>query len=266
MMKKDNNEFESTVYGPVLSWRVGQSLGIDLILETSVCSFNCIYCQLGSIQIVSNQRKEFVKTSKVIDDFKTSLWRKSDIITYSGSGEPTLARNLGDVASQIAKITDIPQLVLTNGTLLNDPEVIADLQKVDRVFVKIDAASEEQFQRINRPVDGVTLQSIVQGAKHFKTRFNGVLGVQVMFLPLNKGDVDQLAEILIDIQPHEVQLNTPTRPYPKSWHIAARGGHNKELRPYESTPLRAISIEEARAIEDRLIELTGLNIVSVYQQ
>jgi wyosine [tRNA(Phe)-imidazoG37] synthetase (radical SAM superfamily) len=265
-MTTDKNQFESTVYGPVLSWRVGQSLGIDLILETSVCSFNCIYCQLGSIQVISNQRKVFVQTSKVIDDFKASLWQKSDIITYSGSGEPTLARNLGEIASHIARITDIPQLVLTNGTLLNDPEVIADLQKVDRVFVKIDAASEDKFQRINRPVSGVTLESIVKSAQNFKRQFNGVLGVQVMFLPLNKGDVDQLAKLLIDIKPDEVQLNTPTRPYPKSWHIAARGGHNKDLRPYESTPLRAISIEDAQEIEDRLKELTGLNIVSVYQQ
>lgn len=85
----------SSVYGPVPSWRAGKSLGIDLILHTSTCSFNCIYCQLGAIQNVTNIRRLFVSTKQVIDDFFNSNWQSADIITYSGSGEPTLATNLG---------------------------------------------------------------------------------------------------------------------------------------------------------------------------
>ncbi|HOJ62499.1 MAG TPA: radical SAM protein [bacterium] len=253
----------STVYGPVRSWRVGLSLGIDLILETSVCSFNCIYCQLGNIQVVTNQRKLFVPTDTVLRDFLASRWRESDIITYSGSGEPTLATNLGEVAREISRITPIPQLVLTNGALLQDPQVIQDLQGVHRVYVKLDAASEEMFQRINRPANGITLASIVDQVKRFRKRYKGMLGIQVMFMPLNRNETERLAEILRDIQPDEVQLNTPTRPYPRYWHIASRGGHTEALRPYPSTPLRTISREEAAAIETRLRDLTGLPIVAV---
>ncbi|MBN2329363.1 MAG: radical SAM protein [Candidatus Omnitrophica bacterium] len=256
----------SSVYGPVPSWRVGQSLGIDLICETSVCSFNCAYCQLGSIQIITNQRKLFISTEKVIQDFKESDWKKSDIITYSGSGEPTLATNLGDVARKIRKITEIPQLVLTNGTQLNNPEVISDLRHVQRVYVKLDAASEKVFQRVNRPVDGVTLANIVQWTKDFKKRYSGFLGIQIMFLPMNRSEVEGISEILQEIGPDEVQLNTPTRPYPRSWHIASRGGHSEELRPYESVPLRAVTLEDAEEIERALREKTGLKILSVYQK
>lgn len=256
----------NTVYGPVLSWRVGQSLGIDLICEVSTCSFNCVYCQLGAIQVITNQRKEFVPTDKVISDFSNSAWRNADIITYSGSGEPTLACNLGEVAREISKITDIPQLVLTNGTLLNDPHVIADLHAVQRVYIKLDAAREEIFQRVNRPVPGVTLSNIVQSSQHFKKNYDGLLGIQIMFLPTNRGEVNGLIDILNQIRPDEVQLNTPTRPYPKSWHIASRGGHSEALRPYEAVPLRTISLEEAQEIETTLREKTGLKILSVYQQ
>jgi len=145
----------SSIYGPVHSWRVGESLGIDLICETSTCSFNCFYCQLGKIQKVTNERTLFIDTKSVMDDFENSQWKKSDIITFSGSGEPTLATNLGEVSRAIKKITPIPQLLLTNGTLLNHPEVIADCQGIDKVYVKLDAPDEEHFQRINRPVKGM---------------------------------------------------------------------------------------------------------------
>ncbi len=254
----------STVYGPVRSWRVGMSLGIDLIRDTSVCSFNCVYCQLGNIQVVTNQRQLFVSTDQVARDFLASRWRESDILTYSGSGEPTLALNLGEVAREIGRITPIPQLVLTNGTRLDDPRVIQDLQAVQRVYVKLDAASEEMFQRVNRPANGVTLASVVKHAKRFKKQYGGVFGIQVMFMPLNQNEADRLADLLNEMQPDEVQLNTPTRPYPRKWHIASRGGHTEALRPYASTPLRTISREEAAAIETHLRDKTGLPIVSVY--
>ncbi|MGC9330206.1 MAG: radical SAM protein [Candidatus Hinthialibacter sp.] len=265
-MSTSSAQSASSVYGPVPSWRVGQSLGIDLICETSVCSFNCIYCQLGTIQVLTNQRKLFIPTEKVIQDFKESDWRKSDIITYSGSGEPTLAKNLGEVARKIREITEIPQLVLTNGTQLNNPDLISDLSHIQRVYVKLDAASETVFQRVNRPAPGVTLAKIVQWTKDFKKQYSGFLGVQTMFLPVNRNEVEGLAEILQEIGPDEVQLNTPTRPYPRSWHIASRGGHSKELRPYESVPLRTITLEDAEEIERTLRKKTGLKILSVYQK
>ena len=255
----------STVYGPVRSWRVGMSLGIDLICETSVCSYNCIYCQLGAIERMSNDRRLFISTEQVLRDFSNSRWRESDIITYSGSGEPTLAVNLGEVVREIATITAIPQLVLTNGVLIGEPQVVADLQDVDRVYIKMDAASEEVFQRVNRPVPGVTLEKIFQNIHRFRREYPGYLGIQIMFLPSTLDEVDRLAERLLTIQPDEVQLNTPTRPYPKTWHISSRGGHTKELRKYESVPLRTITHEQALEIEDRLRRLTGLTVVSVYK-
>ncbi len=265
-MTLETNTSVSTVYGPVYSWRVGMSLGIDLICQTSVCSYNCIYCQLGQIQQITNERRHFVPTSKVIEDFLKSEWKKSDILTYSGSGEPTLALNLGEVVRELQQITNIPQLVLTNGTLLHDPHLIEELQPMDKVFVKLDAADESMFQRINRPVSGITLQTILENIKNFRPHYPGYLGIQTMFLPSNRRELDGIINHLIDIQPDEVQLNTPKRPYPRYWHISSRGGHTEELRPYDSTPLRTITPKEAQEMTKRLREETGLNIVSVYKE
>src|SRR5690606_34812133 len=155
-----------TVYGPVKSWRFGQSLGIDPIFETSTCSFNCVYCQLGHIQDITTKHKVYVPTQKVLSDFSEVLAAKTpiDVITYSGSGEPTLASNLEEMIDGIRNLApSLPQYVLTNATELHLPQVRAALKKLDKVIVKIDAADEELFSRVNRPAPGVTLKSVIDG-------------------------------------------------------------------------------------------------------
>src|SRR5688572_4532892 len=130
----------STVYGHVRSWRVGQSLGVDMLFTSSICSFRCVYCQLGKIEIPTTERKVYVATEKVLADLEASAWEQADVITFSGSGEPTLAANLGETICAIKARTGKPVMVLTNATMLNDPGVRADLMAADKVFCKLDAA------------------------------------------------------------------------------------------------------------------------------
>src|ERR1041384_6820260 len=139
-----------TVYGPVSSWRVGRSLGIDLLAVNSICSFRCIYCQLGRINLHTSGRKVYVPTERVLSDLAASAWREADIITLSGSGEPTLAANLGAVIRESKRVTHKPVLVLTNSTLLGDAQVRRELGAADRVFCKLDAADEATFRKIDR--------------------------------------------------------------------------------------------------------------------
>ena len=74
----------TTVYGPVASWRFGWSLGVDLILSTSVCSLNCVYCQLGPIQERTNERREFLPTERVLADLEAHEWQRSEIVIRHG--------------------------------------------------------------------------------------------------------------------------------------------------------------------------------------
>ena len=124
----------STIYGPVKSWRVGQSLGVDLLFKTSICSFRCIYCQLGKIELPTRERQIYVPTEKVLEDLEASDWRSADVITLSGSGEPTLALNMGEVIRALKERTGKPVMVLTNATTLGDPQVRKELAEADRVF------------------------------------------------------------------------------------------------------------------------------------
>lgn len=258
---------KKTVYGPVKSWRFGESLGIDPIFETSTCSFNCIYCQLGEIQDITQNIKDYVPTERILKDFKDILDTKVkiDVVTYSGSGEPTLAKNLGEMVKGIRKLApEIPQYVLTNATELDNPIVISNLKDIDKVILKVDAPNEASFQRVNRPAKGVTLERTLKGIENFKKTFKGELEVQSMFMPINKKDVEDLANVLKAINPDVVQLNTPKRPYPTEWHKENRGNH-LEIFDYQVKSLKTISKEEAEEIESYLCKETGLKILSVYR-
>lgn len=255
----------STVYGPVTSWRVGQSLGVDLLFRNSICSFRCVYCQLGKIEEHTAERAVYVPTEKVMADLAESNWRDADIVTLSGSGEPTLALNLPEVIHQIKAYTGKPVMVLTNATTLTDPQVRRDLMEADKVFCKLDASNDRMLQMVDRPVAGVTVRSIVDGIKALRREYPGYLAVQSMFMPLNNQDVETFADILKEIGPDEVQLNTPLRPVPRGWYIEARGNHERANAPYEAVELKHLTREEARDLEARLRELTGLKVVSVYK-
>src|SRR3954470_1107577 len=221
----------STVYGPVESWRVGRSLGVDLLCDTSVCSFRCVYCQLGAINLHTFERRVYVKTERVLADLEVSCWREADVITLSGSGEPTLAANLGEVIRSVKTLTRKRVLVLTNATTLNDARVRRDLCLADEVFCKLDASDERAFRIIAQPVAGITLRSVVEGIKRFRAEYAGRLAVQVMLMRSHSGRVDAFARLLEEIRPDEVQLGAPLRPVPRTWHREARGNVESVMLP-----------------------------------
>ena len=252
----------STVYGPVDSWRLGLSLGIDLLFVNSICSFRCIYCQLGKINLHTGDRRVYVPTDQVVADLKKSDWPSADVVTFSGSGEPTLAANLGDVINAVKEITEKEVIVLTNAAHLDDEQVVSDLMFADRVFCKLDAADETGFERINRPVEGLTLRSIVKSIAEFKRRYEGILGIQTMYQPFSPEQISSLVAFLNEIGPDEVQINTPSRAIPREWFIEARG--NYETTPYPAVQPRIVSREELEALREALGRKTRFPVVTRY--
>lgn len=167
------------IYGPVKSWRSGTSLGIDPIGETSTCSFNCAYCQLGQIQKRTAEIKTYVPTEQILNDFSQAIENKDfdlkdlDVITFAGSGEPTLAENLAEIIDGLREImsgegVQVPISILTNATLFNDDEVCRRALKADLISLKLDAPNDEILRSINQPVEGVTIESIISGIKNLQ--------------------------------------------------------------------------------------------------
>jgi wyosine [tRNA(Phe)-imidazoG37] synthetase (radical SAM superfamily) len=156
------------VYGPVPSWRLGKSLGIDLIsTPNKTCSFDCVYCQIGQTKNKTSTRANFVSIEKMRIDLVNALSKTSpDVITFSGMGEPTLARNLGRVIDVVREITSLPLVILTNSSLVNLESVRKDLAKLDWMIAKVDAPTQHLFEEINYPLLGTSLSSILQESKN----------------------------------------------------------------------------------------------------
>ena len=201
------------VYGPVPSWRLGRSLGIDSVYtgKDNACSFDCIYCQAGRTYVLTDKRRVFVPTSEIIEKINALPPVEIDYITFSGAGEPTLAENLGEIIKEIRKIRKEKIAVLTNSSLIDREDVRRDLLLADFVIAKLDAHKEDLFLEIDRPVKTIKFDDIVKGLKDFKKGFEGRFALQIMFIEENKKYAKEIAHLARQINPDEIQINTPLR-------------------------------------------------------
>jgi wyosine [tRNA(Phe)-imidazoG37] synthetase (radical SAM superfamily) len=203
----------SIIYGPVSSWRLGRSLGIDIIsARGKTCSFDCAYCEWGATVHPLTERKEFVTLAELLKELETAKGVAADCATFAGGGEPTLAGNLGQAIEIVKSTLKLPVAVITNSSLMPRQDVRRELVRADLVIAKIDAPNEEIFHAVNRPFKGYTLPDIIQGIKRFRKEYKGRLSLQMMFVEANKGCAQEMAGIARGLSPDEVQINTPLRP------------------------------------------------------
>jgi wyosine [tRNA(Phe)-imidazoG37] synthetase (radical SAM superfamily) len=203
----------SIIYGPVPSWRLGRSLGIDLLsTRGKTCSFDCTYCQLGTTVHPRVERREFVSIDRLARELKSVEGIAADYATFSGMGEPSLASNLGQAIRLVKSALKLPVAVLTNSSLIPREEVRRELALADVVVAKMDAPNEELFARINRPGGSQKLAGILKALKLFREEYQGKLALQMMFIEANRDHAAVMAEIAGRLSPDEVQINTPLRP------------------------------------------------------
>jgi len=204
------------VYGPVPSRRLGRSLGIDLV-PFKTCTYDCIYCQLGRTTRLTLARKAYVPPDAILDECFQVLKNgaKPDFISLAGSGEPTLNSAIGRVIEGLKERAAIPVAVLTNGALLWQKEVQADLMTADLVLPSLDAGDEDLFRTINRPHPELSYARMVEGLTTFTRRFPGAVWLEVLLLAGLTDTQDAVARIAQQvgkIRPARVQLNTVCRP------------------------------------------------------
>ena len=217
------------VFGPVSSRRLGQSLGIDPILgidtiPLKTCNWNCVYCQLGRSRPMTNERREYVPLDALLEEAACALSRfapgEIDWVTVVGSGEPTLYIRLGDLLRGLKALAPMPVAVITNGSLLYQPEVREALLSADAVLPSLDAGSPDLYRRVNRPLGELTFQRLVDGLMAFREMYTGSLWVEVMLLQDLNDSPEALAEIgawLAQIRPDRVDITLPTRPPAEPW-------------------------------------------------
>jgi len=212
-----NREGKKYIFGPVPSRRLGRSLGVDLV-PYKTCTFDCIYCDVGKTTHKTTSRQFFVSPQEIQRELELTLSmldKKPDYITLSGSGEPTLNTNIGEIIRKIKEITLIPLAVLTNGSLLSMDEVRRDLQEADIVLPSLDAATPALFEYINRPHSSLAIKEIISGLIQFRKQYRGQIWLEILFCRgVNDGkeEIEKLKKVIETLGPDRVQLNTPVRP------------------------------------------------------
>jgi wyosine [tRNA(Phe)-imidazoG37] synthetase (radical SAM superfamily) len=239
------------VFGPIPSRRLGLSLGVDVV-PLKKCSFDCIYCQLGKTAEPTLTRGRYVPITEVMEQLKQKLSEHPhlDYITFSGSGEPTLNSDIGEIILSIKRHTSIPVAVLTNGSLLWDKQVQEALKEADLVIPSLDAGSADVFRRINRPHPGLDFEKIVRGLAEFRRVYDGQIWLEIFLLEGVNTTASEILEIKkhVDIiRPDRIQLNSVARPPAEDF--ARKVSHEDMIRiqslfgeraeiiaPYEKAP------------------------------
>jgi wyosine [tRNA(Phe)-imidazoG37] synthetase (radical SAM superfamily) len=238
------------IYGPVSSWRLGRSLGIDLLSKgAKACSFDCIYCQLGKNRTKTVKRKLYVPTRKLIEELKRLPEVCIDYITFSGRGEPTLAINLGRALKAVKKLRREPIAVLTNASLLNRKDVRGELSLADLVAVKLDADSEKTLRLINKPLKTIRFASILKGIKQFQKEYRGRFALQIMLMRQNRKAAQHIAKLAGALKPDIIYICTPKRPCPvKPLAQETLSALKKHFRPMKVVSLYDVRPKKAEAL------------------
>lgn len=205
------------VFGPVTSSRLGRSLGLDL-LGQCVCTYDCLYCEVGPTETRTRERAPYAPADQVLTDLRA--WAESDgsrldHVTLGGRGEPCLNSDLAAIIEGCKRILpDTPVAVLTNSSLLTDPQVREELALADVALPSMDSLLPSEFKAVNRPHPDLKLDDIAQGLLDFRNQFSGRIYAEILLVTgINASDsnLDKLDAYLKKLAPERVDVTTMTR-------------------------------------------------------
>ena len=264
------------LFGPVPSRRLGKSLGLDMVAPKT-CNMNCVFCECGVTREFVTERKSYINIEEakkeIIDFLKTS---KPDCITFSGDGEPTLSRDLGEMINWIKDNTDVNVVVITNSGLLHDKKVRDEISRADIVIPTLNSVNEITMKKINRPKATIKMDEIKEGIKALGNEFKGKIYLETFIIEgINDSleELDGLYDFLKDVNYTKLQLNRLDRPGTEKWvqpasferldfikkYLEEKGLHDIEI-------LGKFHIEDNEKIEknDELVE--NMKAKRVYSQ
>lgn len=224
--------FDSIVFGPVSSRRLGVSLGINLLpVSRKVCSFNCIYCECGWTTGKPDKSEKLPSRADVYNALRKKLsemkeeGKAPDVITYAGNGEPTLHPDFASIIDDSVALRDefFPMArvsVLSNGSMLRRKSVRDALKKVDMNILKLDSALPGTVEQMNQPHAKMDIGLFEKYVKEFEGRFI----IQTLFVrgecdgrPVDNTTPEELAawlSALERLQPRQVMIYTIHRDTP----------------------------------------------------
>ena len=239
------------VFGPVPSRRLGISLGVDLVVSKS-CNLNCIFCECGATKKIQLERQRFKDINEILEEISTVLKDiKPDYITFSGSGEPTLSLDLGNISKAIKEDLKYEGKIclITNSLLLADENLMKELEYIDLIVPTLNTLTQDIFEKIVRPDYKTSVEEIRKGFINLNnSKYKGKIWIEIFILE-NINDSDKnfvdIANFLKseNIRYDKIQLNT-----------IDRVGAERDLK--------AISFEKISRAK-KILEENGLNNIEI---
>lgn len=239
------------VFGPVPSRRLGISLGVDLVVSKS-CNLNCIFCECGATKKIQLERQRFKDMNEILEEISTVLKDiKPDYITFSGSGEPTLSLDLGNISKAIKENLKYQGKIclITNSLLLADKNLMKELEYIDLIVPTLNTLTQDIFEKIVRPDYRTSVEEIRKGFINLnKSNYKGKIWIEIFILEnINDNDKNfvDIANFLKseNIRYDKIQLNT-----------IDRVGAERDLK--------AISFEKILRAK-KILEENGLNNIEI---
>ena len=212
------------IFGPVPSRRLGRSLGINNI-PPKICTYSCIYCQLGKTSKMKIEPQVFYSSSQIFKEVQEKVKKSKekgeliDYLTFVPDGEPTLDINLGQEIKLI-KSLGIKIAVITNSSLIDKKIVQENLTKADLISFKIDSVEEEIWRKVDRPNRNLSLKDILNSMLKFKKNFKGEIITETMLVKdINDKSqhIKKVANFIAKLKPSRAYLSIPIRPPADSW-------------------------------------------------
>lgn len=211
-------------FGPVPSRRLGQSLGINMV-PAKTCTYGCVYCQVGRTNTMQVRRQFFYDPEQIHEVVKEKVERirakggAIDYLSFVPDGEATLDVNLGREIDMLRDL-DIDIAVITNASIIDDPDVQYELARADLVSLKVDAVRERAWRAVDRPHGRLQLDTILEGMVEFAGRYQGRLLTETMLVAGandSADDVSATAAFVSRLEPEMAYLSIPTRPPSEGW-------------------------------------------------
>jgi len=248
------------LFGPVISRRLGISLGVDVV-PYKYCSMNCVYCEVGQTTHLINEPEELVDLPDVIKELNEYIEKnpKLDYITFSGAGEPLLYSKIGDLINYIkAKYPQYKLALITNSSHIHRADIREELLKLDMIMPSLDAVDQDIFEAINRPHEDITIKDIIKNLIEFNQHFPGEMWLEIFFVPGINDSQDELTrmrEVIKEIIPERVQLNSLDRPGTEPWVVQEDKEKLEEIKSFFQADLSDnILVEIIKKVDKKLFD------------
>lgn len=254
------------LFGPVISRRLGISLGVDVV-PFKYCSMNCVYCEVGGTTHLLNEAEELVNLDEVIKELDNYIANdpKLDYITFSGAGEPLLYSKIGELISYIKeKYPQYKLALITNSTHINRADIQTELLKLDMIMPSLDAVDQDIFEAVNRPHASILVKDIIKNLINFNQHFPGEMWLEIFFVPeLNDfpEELTRMRDVIKEIKPERVQLNALDRPGTEPWVVQEDREKLEAIKAFFEADLPAeILVEIIKKVDKQLYDENPLSL------